>query len=271
MIKRPKTYIGVSMKKENKLEPYTYHSSQIENAVQSNSIVRSAQGLTIVEKRILLMAIAKTKGSITTLEIHAEDYAETFDLDVAVAYTELKKASLGFMKKQFTLTTNEEYKNKIREVKTTYNWLSYVKYIKDSGILEIKFNSDIYPMLFELTGNFTKYQLKQASALRSIYSVRLLEMFESVVQSNVIHKDKQGNTTSTTKRDSGCLKIHIDDFNHAMETPRSYHENFADLKKRIIEPAIKELIEKYGWEIKYRTIKKGRKVAMLEFKFYQDI
>lgn len=52
-----------------------------------------------------------------------------------------------------------------------------------------------------------------------------------------------------------------------MEVPDSYLNNFKNLRIRVIEPAIKELVEKDGWKIEFIPEKEGRKVARLHFKF----
>ena len=66
------------------------------------------------------------------------------------------------------------------------------------------------------------------------------------------------------------LKISIDEFHHAMESPESYKTTFGLLRKYLIEPAVKELTEKDRWVIQWTPIKTGRKVTMLEFKFKRD-
>lgn len=62
----------------------------------------------------------------------------------------------------------------------------------------------------------------------------------------------------------------IEDFWHAMEAPETYRKNFKDLRVKIIEPAVKELTEKDGWIIDWHPVKKGRRVAKLEFYFKKD-
>ncbi|MDD0115899.1 replication initiation protein, partial [Shigella flexneri] len=90
------------------------------------------------------------------------------------------------------------------------------------------------PYLCELEDNFTKYQLSQACALRSVHSWRLLELFEQM---------------NTNKENNGWLSISLEDFHHAMESPDSYKTTFGLLRKYMIEPAVKELTEKDHWMI----------------------
>lgn len=67
------------------------------------------------------------------------------------------------------------------------------------------------------------------------------------------------------------MAIHvIEEFWHAMEATESYQVNFQLLRKRVIEPAIKELMEKDNWLIEWEARKRGCKVATLLFKFQRN-
>jgi plasmid replication initiation protein len=52
-----------------------------------------------------------------------------------------------------------------------------------------------------------------------------------------------------------------------MEAPPSCLNDFGQLKRRIIEPAVKELREKDNLEIEWVPVKAGRKVSALCFTF----
>ena len=54
-----------------------------------------------------------------------------------------------------------------------------------------------------------------------------------------------------------------------MEAPPSLSD-FAQIKRRIIDPAVKELREKDGWIIDWEPVKAGRKVKSLRFSFQRD-
>ena len=117
----------------------------------------------------------------------------------------------------------------------------------------------MFPYQFEEGKKFTKYQLRQACALRSIYAWRLLELLEQFRKS-----------VDNKKVIDGWLSISLDEFWHAMEATDSYKANFSLLRQRVIEPAIKELTEKDSWLIDWQPIKKGRKVTALKFKFERN-
>ena len=219
------------------------------NVVVANSVARSAQGLTLVEKRILFCGIAKLGGINQEVTLSAEEYANTFDTDIKNAYSQLKNGAESFRKKYLRF----QIKDGNAVGTAVVNWLQGYLYFDKEGYVKFRFSEYITPFLFELEKEFTKYQLKQATALRSIHSWRLLELFEQHSQT-----DKDG---------FRWLKIGIEEFHHAMDIPDSYKTTFGLLRKKVIESAVKELQEKDYWMIEWKAIKNGRKVSMLEFKF----
>lgn len=225
------------------------------NVVISNYITRSAQSLTLAEKRILFAGIAKLAGVNGEVKISAKEYADTFDLSLDTAYTQMKDAAENMLKR--TLTWQVMDGNKIGTLRCL--WLQGYRYFKDEGYIAYRFSEYIFPFLFELQKEFTKYQLKQACALRSVHSWRLLELFEQFRQSKENQKIK-----------NGWLTITIEEFWHAIEATESYKSNFYLLKIRVIEPAIKELVQKDNWLIEWEAVKKGRKVIALKFKFLRN-
>lgn len=218
------------------------------NVVMSNVIIRSAQSLTLVEKRILMAAVAKMKDRKVSLS--ASEYANTYDIELRHAYEHLKSGADNLFNRYFSVNFKDGKHLGIMRIR----WVSAISYVDGQGKIELAFSPEVMPQLINLKGQFTTYQLKQAAALRSVHSWRLLELLEQMRQ-------KQG---------EGYLMISIDDFHHAMEAKPSYRSNFSLLRRFVIEPAIKELNEKDGWAIDYIPLKKGRKVAALRFDFVKD-
>lgn len=235
------------IKKSNSLSNY--------NVVVSNYIVRSAQTLNLVEKRILMAGIAKLGGTNGEIKLTAQEYADTYDVDIKTAYNELKNAVSTLMKRTLSWQIADGKKIGTR----TTIWIQGYDYFKNEGLVKFRFSEYVFPFLFELQQQFTQYKLKQAASLRSIYSWRLLEMFEQMRHSE-----------NGYKHSDGWFAMTIEEFWHAMEATESYKKNFQLLKKRVIEPAVKELTEKDGWLIEWEARKKGRKVASLYFKFERN-
>ena len=59
----------------------------------------------------------------------------------------------------------------------------------------------------------------------------------------------------------------MEDFAISMDATEKQRADFAKLRTKIIEPAVKELTEKDGWLIAWEQIKTGRKVTTVRFTF----
>ncbi|HBD8351380.1 TPA: replication initiation protein [Escherichia coli] len=223
------------------------------NVVMSNAISRAAQSLSLAEKRIIFAAIAQMGGKYAPVRITAQEYANTFGMPLKQAYSQLKEASENFFNRYIRFKLNEVSEIDVDVWKI--RWLGAYKYNDGEANVLLHFTPQVMPYLCELEDNFTKYQLSQACALRSVHSWRLLELFEQM---------------NTNKENNGWLSISIEDFHHAMESPDSYKTTFGLLRKYMIEPAVKELTEKDHWMIDWKPIKKGRKVVRLEFWFRKE-
>lgn len=221
-----------------------------QNVVVANVVNRSAQSLTLAEKRILMAGIAKLGGKNERVKITAMEYAEAYDVSLDTAYNQLKSAVENIFERYLQFQVWEGKKEGIERIR----WIGGYRYFDKEGYVRFSFSNEIFPYLFELSGNFTEYQLKQAAALRSIHSWRLLELFEQMKGKN---KD-------------GWLSMPIEEFWHAMEAKESHRKNFNNLKKWVIEPAVKELREKDNWLIDWETVKHGRRVAVLRFRFERN-
>lgn len=218
----------------------------------ANDLNRSAQGLNIGEKRLLMLAISKldSKAKPTIVDassaraiITVSEMVQTYDLNADKAYQEAKKAAEGLMKRQVRLKPNDADSALIQ-------WVGKSAYNKGEGWILIEFYYGLFPSLFELPKLFTSYKLSRASGLKSVYSWRLFELLMQF-------------------KGTGVLNIGIDDFNHALETPSTY-KDFSLLRARVIEPAIKEIKEKDGLTINWEPIKAGRKVKALKFTFQAE-
>ena len=129
-------------------------------------------------------------------------------------------------------------------------WVGSVKVPEGEGWVELAWWPDLLRHLIGLKAQFTTYQLQQASALRSAYSWKLLELL-------------------TRFQSTGKAEYTIEDFKASMDAPPSLSD-FGQVKRRIIDPAVKELTEKDGWLIQWVPVKAGRKVKALRFTFMRD-
>ena len=55
-----------------------------------------------------------------------------------------------------------------------------------------------------------------------------------------------------------------------MDAPQTYRKDFGAMKRRVVEPAVKEIREKDGLKVKWEPIKAGRKIQTLIFTFPRE-
>lgn len=228
------------------------------NVNMSNALARACHSLSLAEKRIVAMAIAQTDSVPAKnfvlginqgwkMKLEAADYAQVFDLDANTAYEQLHEAS----KTLFTryIRVMEDTKRGMKERR--FHWISGMVYHHGEGWAELNFTPEVAPHLLALRSKFVTYKLKQAAALRSAYSWRLFECLQSW-------------------QSTGLWVVGIEEFAHAMDVPEKYRADFTDIRRRVIEPAVAELILKSGLLIEWKTRKAGRKVTGLEFRFASE-
>lgn len=215
----------------------------------SNTIVSAAHALNLSEKRIVSAALAKLdsmakRAPTRPIRITALEFSECFGIDETTAYEQLLKGADSLYHRSIKRRIPAPYGYKIEKIR----WIDRALYHRGEGYVELNFTLHVAPYLMALEKRFTTYKLEQARALRSVHSWRLFENL------------KRWEST-------GKWIVEIDDFHHAMEASKSYRSNFAQLRKWVIEPAVKELREVSDLEINWTAHKAGRKVSRLVFQF----
>lgn len=220
------------------------------NVNMSNVLIRMAQGLTLPEKRVVSVCMAQLDSvkldntGRYKFRLSAHDYAEQFGITPETAYEQLKEVGDKLLRR---IAEEVRQTAKGRNVRR-WQWVSFAEYQDGEGWIKLTFNHEMTPHLFMLRKEFTSYRLEQASALRSIYSWRLFELLMQF-------------------KSTGLLRMDIEEFCHAMEAPTTAQKNFGELRRRIIEPAVKELIQKNSLLLEWEPKKAGRRVTGLEFRF----
>lgn len=228
----------------------------------NNALTRAGHSLTLSEKRLVMMAVSKLdsrsalpKGSVPTTRITATDYAEAFGVSMDTAYNQLAAAGEALFKRYVTFFEADDAKSRKKGSKPTkvqMHWVGEVHYQEGEGWIELSWWPKILPCLTGLKREFTTYQLKQASALRSVYSWRLLELLLRFKGT-----DGEGRAEYTVED----LKTSFD-----VADTKSY-ANYALFERRVLAPAVKEIEAHGGMTITYTRLKAGRRVRALRFEF----
>lgn len=223
----------------------------------SNALVRAAHGLSIHEKRLVALCVSKLDSARhwtpekLVVRVTAQEYQETFGIphDKHI-YRDLKQATQALKRRLIVFHHKDIKTHKL--LTSEVSWVGRATYADGEGWVELAFWHELAPHLFKLKARFTTYHLKQASALRSTYSWGLLELLMQ------FHKKQR-------------LFITLEDLHHKLEVPESCRKSFKDLRRRVLEPAIKELGEKDGLIVEMKPRKEGRKVVSLAFTFGYEV
>jgi plasmid replication initiation protein len=227
----------------------------------SNALTRSAHNLTLAEKRIVMLAVSRIDSrkqyklhEVPKTKITASEFAETFDVDMNTAYDQLRSASKKLFLRYITFFTAAE-KRKGKELSKTVtqmHWVGQIKYHDGEGWVELHWWPELFlNHLSAIQKQFTSLQLKQATALRSKHSWKLLELLMRF-------------------KDKGYAYYTIEDFQESMEATKIQRDNFAKTRIQLIEPAVAELIQKDGWLISWEPEKAGRRVKGIKFRFARN-
>ncbi|HAV6043754.1 TPA: RepB family plasmid replication initiator protein [Acinetobacter baumannii] len=226
-----------------------------ELVVKDNALINASYNLSLVEQRLVLLAVIEARNSGKGISsndplcIHAESYITQFNVHRNGAYKALKEACKDLFVRQFSY--EEERKRGLAKV--TSRWVSEIAYIDNAGCVELIFAPAIIPLITRLEKHFTSYELEQVSNLTSAYSVRLYEILIA-----------WRSTGKTPIIDLAELRTKIGVLDDE-------YSKVADLKKRVIEPSIKQINEHTDIRVTYEQHKSGRNITGLSFKFKQIV
>ena len=222
--------------------------------VKDNSLINASYTLSLVEQRLVLLAIIEARetgkgiDTETFLEIHAQHYADRFHVDVKNTYAMLSDAVMTLFNRQVTYMTVDEKRNKPE--KRVVRWVSGISYVEGAGIVKLRFAPEIVPLITRLEQNFTSYELMQVANL-NLYATRLYEL--------LVSWRSVGKTPI----------IEINDFRSKLGLVENEYKAMCDFKKRVFDPAIKQINEHTDITVKIEQHKTGRSITGFSFKLKQ--
>lgn len=240
--------------------------------VKSNTLISASHYLSLVEQRLIGLAIVKAREikmpltDSVMLEVRASDYMEAFGVDRATAYQSLSEAVDKLFDRYFEYdlylisgyarntvgyispTPPKEFLEDDSELNLKGRWVEKVAYTKDKGTVLLQFASDIIPLLTDLKNYFTQYYLSQTVELTSSYAFRLFEM--------VMQWKSVGKTPV----------ISMQELRGRLGVEEGQYSAMSDFKKRVLDVAI-EQVSKGEYTVGYKQHKSGRTISGMEFFF----
>lgn len=222
--------------------------------VKENSLIQASYNLTLVEQRLILLAIIVIREHTHNneldyiafdkpIKIHAHDYVKQFDVDRQTAYKNLKEATKTLFARQFSY--QEKRKKGVANV--TSRWVSDIAYIDNEAVVEVTFTRSVIPLITELESNLTSYEIGQVKHLTSGYALRLYELL-------VAWKNK-GVTP----------KWQIDDFRKKIGVEDGTYSRMGQFKEKVLDFAVAQINDSTEMTVKYKQFKKGRRIDSFQF------
>jgi plasmid replication initiation protein len=206
---------------------------------QNYKLVNARYKLNTSEIKIIMNAISEIDaddGGFQTRKISVQEL--TRELCVEVKYSRLKTFCEDLFKKPiFIPKDNGGF--------LVASWFSSLEYKAGEGVIEYEISPKLAPYLLELKERFVKYNLRYILPLQSSYSIRIYQLLKEY--------EKLSRRTFT-----------IEELRELLSVPKSYL--YADFKRKILQPAERELIENCDIFFEFEEIKKGRRVNELLFR-----
>ena len=227
-----------------------YNSTGL-TVVKSNKVVEASYMLSLAEQRVLLCCIAQidSKAELTEdykFEVTVSGISELVGIhNGSSMYRDLKVASEKLYERSVIINDPDPDNPKIVQRKT--RWISGIDYIPGEAKVVLRFAVGIIPYLTQLSREFTQYKLTHVASFESVYSIRLYELLAQWLS-------------------AGEREIEVDWFKRQFQVEDKY-KRVIDLKKRVIEPAIKEINEYSNFWVKFEQKKTGKTITHFKFEF----
>lgn len=224
-----------------------------ELVVKDNALIQASYTLDLAEQRLILLAIIEARNSgqgIThdsLLRIHASNYAKQFGVNDKTAYTVVKDASKGLFDRYVTYHDKNPKNGKDRSFHC--RWVDKIGVEPDSGIVYMRFTSDVVPLITRLESHFTSYEIEKVANLSSSYAIRLYEL--------CVAWREQGFTQ----------RYKIDDLRQKLGVEPEKYKAMNNFKARVIDLAVSQINQHTDINVKYEQHKTGRTITAMSFTF----
>lgn len=207
---------------------------------KDNYLIEASYRLTLLEQRLMLYCISKLNPQDPQQKqtITIEEFIKQFpDVKPNNAYKQIKTAIDNLYERSI----------KVKDPKRTklFRWIQSAEYQNDEGVATIEFSNSVMPYLCQLEQQFTNYQLRNISAFKRTYSIRLYELL-------------------TQYRSLESRIISVVDLRVTLKLDDKFQE-YKELRRKIIDPSVQEINEKSDLKVSYKPLRKGRFIDSIEF------
>ena len=209
---------------------------------QSNRLIEARYRLTKYEQRMMIAICSqlnKNADEFETVRMRVDDMAEFCNIKRTNQYTEVKSTLMRLLSRvlQIKESNGGWYAT---------HWLQSAKYHKDEGIIEYCIDQRLKPELLKLKEAYLTTKAAPLMEFNRDYSARIYFILKKMVK-------------------VGKFDYDLDFFRDRFQLDKGYRL-FANIKNRILEPALAEINEKSDITVEHEYIKEGRSYKRIHFK-----
>lgn len=215
---------------------------------KSNLLIESICKATTNEKRVVIMGASKVRKDDPvgkTYSFHLSEIKKYSGVQNKRFYKDLAEAIVSIKRRDLWL------KQESGRFELT-NWFSWIDYDEKTLTLKFRFDQSVHEFLTVLGENFTTYLVSNAISLNKAQYITLFELLKSY--------EYKGNGKKFYR------EIEIDYLSERLNLSETGYDKFYDIKRFIIEPAVKainECTDIFIYKVDY--IKTGRKYTGISF------
>lgn len=214
-------------------------------------LIEAGYNMTLAEQRVVIAGLSQidslrdTPESLKDLEfvINANDFCAQFSLPLDNGYKELKAACKRLATNALTIydPNNKDGYDYLTSAMGSFEWSSQSRKVR------ITWHPKMFPYICQLRGQFHSYMSDTVSKFKSQHSLRLFELLI------------QWETT-------GFREVQIDWLRERFQLENKYSA-VKDLRKWVIEPAMKDINKFSNISVKMGVRKRGNKIIAFQFNF----
>ena len=211
--------------------------------VKSNTLIEASYRLTTQEQRIVLILASMVKPDdqdFHRYKIEVKEFNRLVGIENEAGYTRTKETTKKLLERVLVI------KNLTDKKELQIGWLASAEYYEGEGFVELEFSPKLKPYLLALKECFTQYQLKNVISLKRSYSIRIYEMLKQYEK-------------------IGERYFELDHLKYILGIQDGQYKLYGDFKRKIINPAVRELKNKTDIYFDFKEKKQARKVIGIYF------
>jgi len=228
---------------------------------QANALAKSGQELHVIEKRLLLVTIARIKGNDTELLTHKIPMTELEPHFGGNPYRAANKAATGLLRR--VVTVKEEDGGF-----TAFNWTTLARYVPASqsenggAYIEIRLNEELTPYLLQLKSRYNTIPLGDVLPMSSTNSQRLYEI--------LWHDSFAGEKTFLTY-EIADLKFQLG-LRRRTSKGSGWEEKYKQWRdfQKVLSRAEKDFVKHGQLRFSFEGLKKGKQTLQVRFRVWTE-